>query len=175
MPPRDPYLTRVNRALKELGCGVAIEVAPSGKRLRLRSTLPFPDGSWKQRRITTPITYPAGLEQARKLAEELGRDIELHRMGLDPFPFDRWFDEPKTSVGARGGAAAGDAISGAEAIRRTEQWWTVQRRRGVSGPSRGGTACAFGVGGAVIFGLCAPPAFVRVCRACTLSVRHAAT
>jgi hypothetical protein len=88
MPPRDPYLTRVNRALKELGCGVAIEVAPSGKRLRLRSTLPFPDGSWKQRRITTPITYPAGLEQARKLAEELGRDIELHRMGLDPFPFD---------------------------------------------------------------------------------------
>jgi hypothetical protein len=43
MPPRDPYLTRVNRALKELGCGVAIEVAPSGKRLRLRSTLPFPD------------------------------------------------------------------------------------------------------------------------------------
>ena len=83
MPPRDPYLTRVNRALKELGCGVAIEVAPSGKRLRLRSTLPFPDGSWKQRRITTPITNPAGLEQARKLAEELGRDIELHRMGLD--------------------------------------------------------------------------------------------
>jgi len=138
MASRDPYLTRVNRALKELGCGVAIEVAPSGKRLRLRSTLPFPDGSWKQRRITTPITYPAGLEQARKLAEELGRDIELHRMGLDPFPFDRWFDEPKTSVGARGGAAAGDAISGVEAIRRTEQWWTVQRRRGVSASAPAG-------------------------------------
>ena len=55
---------------------MAIEVAPSGKRLRLRSTLPFPDGSWKQRRITTLITYPAGLEQARKLAEELGSVIK---------------------------------------------------------------------------------------------------
>ena len=84
MPSRDPYLTRVNRALKDLGCAVAIEVAPSGKRLRLRSTLPLPDGSWKQQRISTPIFYPTGLEQARKLAEELGRDIELHRMGLDP-------------------------------------------------------------------------------------------
>jgi hypothetical protein len=80
----------------------------AGQRLRKAHLLagiaahPFPDGSWKQRRITTPITYSAGLEQARKLAEELGRDIELHRMGLDPFPFDRWFDEPKTGVGARG-------------------------------------------------------------------------
>lgn len=128
----DPYLTRVNRALKDLGCAVAIEVAPSGKRLRLRSTLPLPDGSWKQQRINTPIFYPAGLEQARKLAEELGRDIELHRMGLDPFPFDRWFDEPKKGVGGRSGAAAGHGSSGLEAIRRTEQWWSQQRRRGVS-------------------------------------------
>jgi hypothetical protein len=90
MPPRDPYLTRVNRALKALGCGVAIQVALSGKRLRLRSTLPLPGGSWKQRRITTLIAYPPGLEQARELVEELGRDIELHRMGLDPSLFDRW-------------------------------------------------------------------------------------
>lgn len=129
MPSRDPYLTRVNRALRDLGCAVAIEVTPSGKRLRLRSTLPFPDGSWKQRRISTPIAYPAGLEQARKLAEELGRDIELHRMELDPFPFDRWFAGPHRSAGD-----AGDAISGVEAIRRTEQWWNQQRRRGVSAP-----------------------------------------
>ena len=100
MPSRDPYLTRVKRALKDLGCAVAIQVAPSGKRLRLRSTLPLPDGSWKQQPISTPITYPAGLEQARKVAEELGRDIELHRMGLDPFPFDRWFDEPNEVLGA---------------------------------------------------------------------------
>ena len=131
MPSRDPYLTRVNRALKDLGWAVAIEVARSGKRLRLRGTLPLPDGSWKQQRISTLITYPAGLEQARKLAEELGRDIELHRMGLDPFPFDRRFDELKKGVGGRSGAAVGDGISGLEAIRRTEQWWSQQRRRGV--------------------------------------------
>ncbi|WP_255140028.1 integrase [Synechococcus sp. Lug-A] len=69
------------------------------------------------------------MEQARKLAEELGRDVELHRMGLDPFPFDRWFAGPNTST-----RDAGDAISGLEAIRRTEQWWNHQRRRGVSAP-----------------------------------------
>jgi hypothetical protein len=50
------------------------------------------------------------LEQARKLAEELGRDIEFHGMGLDPFPFNRWLDEPKTSVGASS-AAVGIASS----------------------------------------------------------------
>ena len=132
MPPSKPLSDPRQSGSQGAGLRVAIEVAPSGKRLRLRSTLPSPDSFWKQRRITTPIAYPAGLEQAGKLAEELGRDIELHRMGLDPFSFERWFDEPKLSVGARGGAAAGDGISGVEAIRRTEQWWTRQRRRGVS-------------------------------------------
>ncbi|MFM7237796.1 MAG: integrase [Cyanobium sp.] len=122
----------MNRALRDLGCAVAIEVAPSGKRLRLRSTLPMADGSWKQQRISTPITYPGGLEQARKLAEELGRDIELHRMGLDPFPFERWFDWSQQAGGGRSGGGAEEAISGVEAIRRTEQWWSQQRRRGVS-------------------------------------------
>jgi hypothetical protein len=52
------------------------------------------------------------LEQARKLAEELGRDIELHRMGLDPFRFNRWFDEPKESVGA---SSAGVGIANSKA------------------------------------------------------------
>lgn len=68
-----------------MDCAVAIAVAPSGKAPRLRSTLPLPDGSWRQQRISTPITVPAGLEQARKLAEELGRDIELHCMGIGPY------------------------------------------------------------------------------------------
>ena len=53
------------------------------------------------------------MEQARKLAEELGRDIELNRMGLDPFRFKRWLDEPKTSVGASS-AAVGIAHSKAQ-------------------------------------------------------------
>lgn len=52
----------------------------------LGTTLPLPDGSWMQQPISTQIAYPAGLEQARKLAEELGRDMELHRMGLDLCP-----------------------------------------------------------------------------------------
>ena len=90
---RDPYQSRVNRALTDLGCAVAIEVSPSGK----------------QQRLSTPIPDPAGVEQARKLAEELGHDMELHRMGLDPFPFERWFADSQ-----KPGGDAGDAISGKE-------------------------------------------------------------
>jgi hypothetical protein len=75
------------------------------------------------------IVCSAGLEQARKLAEELGREIELYRMGLDPFPFDRLFAGPHESAGD-----VGNAISSVEAIRRTEQWWSHLRRRGVSAP-----------------------------------------
>lgn len=116
---------------------MAIEVAPSGKRLRLRSTLPLPDGSWKQRRITTPIAYPAGMEQARKLAEKLGRHIELHRMGLDPFPFNRWFDEPPNSAGHRSAAVDGAGITGLEA-RASDSWATDYASRSV--PAQGGDA-----------------------------------
>jgi hypothetical protein len=65
----------------------------------------------------TPITYPAGLEQARKLAEELGRDIELNRMGLDPFRFKRWLDEPKTSVGASSAAVGIAHIKAQDSLR----------------------------------------------------------
>jgi len=127
MASRDPYLARVNRALKELGCSVAIEVSPSGKRLRLRGSLPMPDGSWKQQRISTTIPYPAGMEQARKLAEELGRDMERHRLELDPFPFERWLGDARKSSGDGSGE-----INGIEAVRLTEVWWARQRRRGTS-------------------------------------------
>jgi len=40
MASRDTDLARVIRALKDLGCAVQIEVVPSGKRPRLRATLP---------------------------------------------------------------------------------------------------------------------------------------
>ncbi|MFM7675946.1 MAG: integrase, partial [Synechococcus sp.] len=106
---------------------MAIEVSPSGKRLRLRATVPVPEGSWKQKRISIPIAYPAGVEQARKLAEELGRDMELHRMGLHPFPFERWFADSQKIVGD-----TADLINGVEAVSRTEEWWARQRRRGAS-------------------------------------------
>jgi hypothetical protein len=39
-------------------------------------------------------------------------------MGLDPFPFQRWFADSQAS-----GGNDDEAISGVDAIRRTEQWW----------------------------------------------------
>lgn len=126
MPPKDPYLARVNRALRALGASVSMEVSPSGGRLRLRGTLPTADGTWKQRRIATAFPYPAGIDQARELAEQLGQDIELHRRGLQPFPFDRWAQAGAGSSNC----AARESISGHEAIRRTEIWWHERRQRG---------------------------------------------
>jgi integrase len=126
MAPRDPYLARINRALRDLGSSVTLEISPSGGRLRLRASLPLPDGGWKQRRITTAFPYPSGVDQARQLAEELGRDLELHRRGLETFPLDRWLQSTKAQQGNTEG------ISGLEALRRTENWWRQQRRRGPS-------------------------------------------
>jgi hypothetical protein len=126
MPPKDPYLSRVNLALRSLGASVAIEVSPSGGRLRLRATLPSPDGTWTQRRIATAFPYPAGVDQARELAEQLGRDIDLHRRGLEAFPFERW---SRPGIGVRA-VADREGISGPEAVRRTEVWWHGRRHRG---------------------------------------------
>jgi integrase len=126
MAPRDPYLARINRALRELGTSVSLEVTPSGGRVRLRASLPEPDGSWKQRRIPTAFPYPAGIGDARALAEELGKDLELHRRGLEPFPMKRWL-HPSNPHGE-----SAESISGQEAVRRAEQWWRQQRKRGGS-------------------------------------------
>ena len=95
MAARDPYLAPINRALRDLGSSVSLEVSPSGGRLRLRASLPLPEGGWKQRRITTAFPYPSGIDRAREPAEELGRDLELHRRGLESFPFDRWLQPTK--------------------------------------------------------------------------------
>ena len=75
------------------------------------------------------MPYPSGLDQARQLAEQLGRDLQLHRRGLDPFPFERW------SANGASAQASETCISGLEAIRRTELWWQAQRRRGPSSPT----------------------------------------
>lgn len=126
MAPGDPYLARINRALRDLGSAVSIEVSPSGGRLRLRASLPMPDGGWKQRRISTAFAYPSGVDQARQLAEELGRDLELHRRGIEVFPAERWLQPSKPPGDALEG------IGGREAISRTEAWWRQQRKRGPS-------------------------------------------
>ena len=127
MPFKDPYLGRINRALRDLGCPVSLEVVPSGQRLRLRGTLPCADGSWKRQRISTPLPYPAGIDQARKLAEKLGRDLQLHRMGLQPFPHEQWL-----GGNSQAGGESCPGVSGTEALRRTEIWWRKQRKRGGS-------------------------------------------
>lgn len=126
MAGRDPYLTRINRALRDLGSSVSLEVSPSGGGVRLRASLPLPDGSWKQRRISTVFPYPSGVDQARQLAEALGRDLELHRRGLEAFPCERWLQASKMQD------PTPEGISGVEALRRTEAWWTQQRKRGPS-------------------------------------------
>jgi integrase len=136
MAGRDPYLTRINRAMRDLGSSVSLEVSPSGAKLRLRASLPLPDGSWKQRRITTAFPYPSGVDQARQLAEELGRDLELHRRGLETFPFERWLQATQTA------GPTGEGISGLEALRRTEAWWIQQRKRGPSADVTWATAYA---------------------------------
>jgi integrase len=123
---KDPYLTRVNRALRDLGNAVSLELTPSGQKIRLRASLPLPDGSWSQKRISTELEYPGGLDQAQQLAETLGRDLELHKRGVDPFPFKRWGSQ----VG--GMAVPNQKMTGLEALRRTELWWQQQRKRGVS-------------------------------------------
>ena len=126
MASRDPYLARINKALRALGSTVSLEVSPSGARLRLRATLPSPDGDWKQRRVTTAFSYPSGVDQARQLAEKLGKDLELHRLGLETFPFERWLETQKPPGTDLQG------ISGREALRRTEIWWQKRRKRGPS-------------------------------------------
>lgn len=116
----------MNRALKDLGCAVSLELSPSGRTIRLRGTLPTPEGKWTRQRISTPLPYPAGLEQGRQLAEQLGRDLQLHRMGIESFPFERW----KAVSAPQGKQEA--PITGLAAIKLTEKWWQGQRKRGGS-------------------------------------------
>ncbi|MCS5691424.1 hypothetical protein NZK33_05425 [Cyanobium sp. FGCU-6] len=64
--------------------------------------------------------------QARELDAERGRDPNLHRRGLEAFPFERWLQPSRTP-------GQGDSgISGQEANSRAEAWWRQQRRRGPS-------------------------------------------
>lgn len=97
-----------------------------GTQHRLRGTLPTPDGQWTRHCISTPLPYQAGLEQARQLAEQLGRDLQLHRMGLEVFPLERW------KAGVVAANKLGSPISGLEAILLNEKWWQAQRKRGPS-------------------------------------------
>ena len=114
----DPYLARVNVALRALGSRVSLELTPNGQTIRLRATLPTPDGTWTRQRISTRLAYPQDIEAAQALAEALALDLRRAKAGV-PFPFDRW-------TGDRA-VLAGETVSGHEAINRTERWWRSQR------------------------------------------------
>lgn len=119
--PLDPYLQRLNQSLRAAGWPVAIELTRSGQRIRLRATMPDSTGTWRQQRVSTRLLWPDGIDAARAMAEQLGRDLRLARMG-DPFPHDRWLaaDRP---------LAPGEAISGSEALRHAERHWQSHSRR----------------------------------------------
>jgi len=115
----DPYLARVNRALRALGSKASLELTPNGETIRLRATMPTQDGGiWTRQRISTRLAYPQDIEAAQALAEELAMDLRRARAG-QPFPFDRW-------TGDRA-VLAGETVSGCEAVNRTERWWRAQR------------------------------------------------
>ncbi len=103
MAPRDPCLAWLNRGLRDLGYAISLEVRPSGRRVRLRATLPVVDGGWKQQPITTSLEFPG--------------DLELHRRALEPFPEHPWF-----GVASGQASETAETISGIEALRRTELW-----------------------------------------------------
>lgn len=83
--------------------------------------MPDATGTWRQQRVSTRLLWPDGADAARAMAEALGRDLRLARMG-EPFPVDRWLapDRP---------LAAGETISGLEALRRAERHWQARSRR----------------------------------------------
>lgn len=134
MPASDPWLIRQNTALKLKGHGVTLDVV--GGRVRLRATMPprptDPSGSEpKQHRISTGLSYPDQATESLQLAEQLGNQLERHRLGLEAFDWTPWL--PK---GRQRKEAVHDeqpsGVSGRHAVRLTRQWWGRQRSRGPS-------------------------------------------
>jgi len=86
----------------------------------------------KQHRISTGLSYPDQASEALEMAERLGKALERHRVGQEPFDWTPWL-----SMGRKKGVAAAksdqaSAISGVAAVRQTHQWWQKQQKRGPS-------------------------------------------
>lgn len=130
---QDGWLDRQNRALRDRGYRVSLDLHQG--MVRLRATLPpkssEPTGTqWKQRRISTGLQYPDQASEAVNQAEKLGADIEKAIRTQQPFDWNSW---ERPSRGARripGGSKP--IISGVDAVRQTELWWVKQRKRSVS-------------------------------------------
>jgi len=136
VPPSDPWLLRQNTALKLKGHGVTLDVA--GGRMRLRATMPprptDPPGSeHRQHRISTGLAYPDQASKALDLAEQLGKALERHRLGAEPFDWTPWLPKGRQRPAPQlDPTEEPHGVSGLQAIRRTREWWGKQRRRGPS-------------------------------------------
>jgi len=132
--PSDPWLSRQNAALKLKGHGVTLDVA--GGRLRLRATMPPkpedpPGCEPKQQRISTGFVYPAQASESLQLAEQLGNELERHRLGLETFNWEPWLPKGKQKTPKKVDKNV-EALTGQQAVRLTREWWGKQRTRGPS-------------------------------------------
>ena len=127
------WLERQNRALRDRGYRVSLDLHQC--MVRLRATLPpkppEPQSSpWKQRRISTGLRYPEQASEAVKQAEQLGAAIERTLRTKEPFDWGPWGRPARGSERLMQGGNA--VITGVDAVRQTELWWSQQRKRGVS-------------------------------------------
>ena len=127
---QDSWLERQNRALRDRGHKVSLDLHQG--MVRLRATLPpkpsEPAASpWKQRRISTGLRYPDQASEAVTQAEKLGAAIERTLRTQEPIDCSPWqrnrTERKRTPIGST------PAISGVDAIRQTETWWNQQRKR----------------------------------------------
>jgi integrase len=126
----DGWVKVRNRALRDLGYRVSLDLHQG--MVRLRATLPPKppepaSGPWKQRRISTGLRYPDQASKAFKQAEELGAAIERTLRTKEAFDWSPW--ESSRTAGQRSAIGTSGGITGVEAIRQAEVWWSQQRRR----------------------------------------------
>lgn len=123
MPATDPWVKRQNAALRLRGCDVSLDVA--GSKIRLRATLPpkptdLAGALARQQRISTGLSYPEQGAEAIELAEALGKALERHRLGMEPFDWTPWL---RLATAREPSIHALEQISGNEAVERAREWW----------------------------------------------------
>ena len=99
--------------------------------VRVRANLPPkpsepPSSPWKQRRISTGLRYPDQASEAVTQAEQLGAAIERTLRTQEPFDWTPW---ERSIQGRRTPIGATPVVSGLDALRQTQSWWSQQRKR----------------------------------------------
>lgn len=127
---QDNWLERQNRALRDRGYKVSLDLNQG--MVRLRATLPpKPSEStgapWKQRRISTGLRYPDQASEAVAQAENLGSAIERTLRTKEPFDWSPW--ERGLRGARRHPLGIKPTISGVDAVSLTEQRWNQQAKR----------------------------------------------